>query len=143
MYPTDNLLYENLNILSEPLQTVLENRDDEDRLTALTEEFVEPPGLDPINFTKNDFVNMGSSMKFPKIFNEKLGEILPKTIPIKTSNFLGLIELGKRKTKSLVGTKPSSFVRGRTVDDLVSKLETGTVSSRSSSPKHNNILGTG
>jgi hypothetical protein len=95
IYPTDNMLYGNLNILSANLGTVLENLDEYEN----TGEFVFP-GKD--DWIKKDLVVSGlkgasGSNRIPENFNMKLGDISPRTLPIKTSkSWLGLIENRKQ-----------------------------------------------
>jgi hypothetical protein len=95
IYPTDNMLYGNLNILSANLGTVLENVDEYEN----TGEFVFP-GKD--DYIQKDFVVSGlkganGSNRLPENFNMKLGDISPRTLPIKTSkSWLGLIENRKQ-----------------------------------------------
>ena len=89
VYPTDNMLYANLNFLSTNLGTVLENFDENEN----TGEFKFPGNDDGY---QNDLMVTGSNRK-PENFNMKLGDISPKTIPIKPSkSFFGLMENRKQ-----------------------------------------------
>lgn len=89
------MLYGNLNILSANLGTVLENLHEYEN----TGEFVFP-GKD--DWIQEDFVVGGlkgasGSNRMPENFNMKLGDISPRTLPIKTSkSWLGLIENRKQ-----------------------------------------------